>query len=137
MAVDVELHLVARLLLRDGVAQLLVGLDRVAVDTDEDVTAEEVALPWTTTCVWPGRSPALAAPLPGVTLRIKRPVFVGRLKSFASRVLTSCVSIPMNAWSTLPFVISCAATLRTVLIGTAKPMPMLPCCPVLPVRSAT
>ena len=28
----------------------------------------------------------------------------------------------------------CAATLRTVLIGTAKPMPMLPCCPVVPVE---
>ena len=28
----------------------------------------------------------------------------------------------------------CAATLRTVLIGIAKPMPTLPCCPVLPVE---
>ena len=28
----------------------------------------------------------------------------------------------------------CAATLRTVLIGIAKPMPTLPCSPVLPVE---
>ncbi len=28
----------------------------------------------------------------------------------------------------------CAATFLTVLIGMANPMPMLPCCPVLPVE---
>ena len=42
--------------------------------------------------------------------------------------------MPMNACSTLPLWISCAATPRTVLIGMAKPMPMLPCWPVFPVE---
>jgi hypothetical protein len=28
----------------------------------------------------------------------------------------------------------CAATLRTVLMGIANPMPTLPCCPVEPVE---
>ena len=41
--------------------------------------------------------------------------------------------IPMKAWSTLPVLISCATTARTVLMGIAKPIPMLPSEPALPV----
>ena len=51
VAVDLELHLVAGFLLRDCVAQLLVGRDGLAVDADDDVAAEQVRSR-------PGRRPA-------------------------------------------------------------------------------
>ena len=43
---------------------------------------------------------------------------------------------PMYGWVALPVVISCCATVLTVLIGMAKPIPTLPDSPVLPVEIA-
>ena len=82
---------------------------------------------------FPARSPAAAAPLPGCTLATRRPWDEGSLKRRAISALTGLAVIPMKAWSTLPVLISCATTARTVLIGMAKPIPMLPSEPELPV----
>ena len=90
--------------------------------------------PATTTGVEPERRPAFAALLPGTTAWISRPRIAGRLKVRARSPVTGTAPAPRNACSTLPFRISCATTVLTVLIGIAKPIPTFPSVPEPPVR---
>ena len=69
----------------------------------------------------------MSAPLPAWTSWISRPLVDGRWKSFASCGVTGAASSPRYACSALPLEMIWAATLRTVLIGIAKPMPTFPC----------
>ena len=89
--------------------------------------------PETTAVSGPARSPAAAAPLPGCTVATRRPLCEGSLKSRAIWAVTGFAVMPMKACSTLPFLINCATTVRTVLIGIAKPIPMFPSEPESPV----
>ena len=74
----------------------------------------------------PAFSPALSAGLPSVTSCTRAPLLVGRLRLFASSLVTAAVVTPRKACATRPLFSSWGIADLAVLIGTAKPMPTLP-----------
>ncbi len=83
-------------------------------------------LPASVTCSVAPWRPAFAAAEARQTEPTSSPCCTGRWKSCATSGAIARASTPRKAWTTAPFAISCAATFFTVLMGIAKPMPMLP-----------
>ena len=74
----------------------------------------------------PGRSPALAPGPPSSTSATITPASVDRLSASASVAVIVCVVTPISPRRTRPVLRICSKTLRTMLLGAAKPMPSLP-----------
>ena len=104
----------------------LTCLPLIAVSTSPPSTR---LLPPIVTCVSPPFTPAfLAGPL---TVWIRTPRSVGRLRLFDMEELIEMPEMPRKACWTEPLLLSWSAIFLAVLIGTAKPIPMFPLPPAV------
>ena len=82
--------------------------------------------PFTEVMTSPVRMPALSAGEPSTTCDTSAPMALLRPSECAMSGVTVYMLTPSWPRLTSPYLISCSMTLRAMLTGMAKPMPMLP-----------
>ena len=102
---------------------LVPGLVATTILTSSSLLPTGRPLYWTITS--PGSTPAFSAAPPGVTSATIAPMRLVSPKSSNPSRGTASTETPMRPRITLP-VCSCGSRSRTVLLGTANPIPMFP-----------
>ncbi|MNE69065.1 hypothetical protein D3C80_1647660 [compost metagenome] len=85
-----------------------------------------MALPFMVTITSPALIPALAAEDFGITWLTKAPRCASTFIAFASSEFSSVPIMPNSPRFTWPYSTICAVRFFTMLLGMAKPIPMLP-----------
>ncbi|VGP06415.1 hypothetical protein SB00610_00846 [Klebsiella quasipneumoniae subsp. similipneumoniae] len=85
-----------------------------------------IAFPLREVITSPALMPAFAAADPGITWLTKAPRWASTFIAFASSEFSSVPMMPSSPRFTWPYFTICSVRFFTMLLGIAKPIPMLP-----------